>query len=312
MKIVSVREMPEICGRAVAYFQEKWASEDSRAVYEDCIRASLTSDSPIPEWYLMLDGERIIGCAGLISNDFISRMDLTPWLCALYIEPEYRGRAYGSLLIDRIRADAARKGFAKLYLCSDHAGYYEKYGFTRIAIGYHPWGETSGVFEAETGAHNPRVCLYAGSFDPPTVGHLDLIRRASRLFDRVVVAVMLNPGKKGLFTPEERVKLLEKCVSGLANVAVLCDGGLTVDVARRVGAGVLLRGIRGEGDAGLEAQLAAANRQISGLETFAMFTDPRYGFMSSTIARDVLKHGGPIEGMVPDEILADVYARREA
>lgn len=312
MKIVSVREMPDMCDRAIAYFQEKWSSEDSRMVYEDCIRASLSSKSPLPEWYLMLDGDRIIGCAGLITNDFISRMDLMPWLCALYIDPEYRGHAYGSLLIERVRADAAQKGFDKLYLCSDHVGYYEKYGFERIGTGYHPWGETSGVFESGTGVRNPRVCLYAGSFDPPTMGHMDLISRASGMFERVIVAVMQNPGKKGLFTPDERVELLKKCAAGLKNVEVLCDGGLTVDVAKRVGAGVLLRGVRGEGDVGLEVQLGAGNRMISGIETLVMFTDPRYGFISSTIVRDVLKHGGPIEGMVPDAILADVYARRDS
>lgn len=312
MKIVSVRENPAICDRAIAYFQEKWASEDSRMVYEDCIRASLDSGTPLPEWYLMMDGERIIGCAGMISNDFISRMDLTPWLCALYIEEDCRGHAYGSLLIDRVRADAAAKGYDKLYLCSDHVGYYEKYGFERIATGFHPWGETSGVFRSETGVANPRVCLYAGSFDPPTVGHIDLIERASRLFERVVVAVMQNPGKKGLFSPQERVKLIEKCTVGLKNVTALCDGGLTVDVARRVGAGVLLRGVRGEADVGLEEQLAAGNRHIASIETLVMFTDPRYGFISSSVVRDVLKHGGPLEGMVSEAILAEVYARKDS
>ena len=312
MRIVSVRECPQMCSRAIAYFQEKWASENSLMVYEDCIRMSLSSDTPLPEWYLLLDGERIAGCAGLISNDFISRMDLMPWLCALYIEPDYRGHAYGSLLIDRIRSDAAKKGYDKLYLCSDHEGFYEKYGFERIAVGYHPWGETSGIFCSETGVRNPRVCLYAGSFDPPTMGHMDLIERASGLFERVIVAVMQNPGKKGMFSPEERVGLIRKCAAHLPNVTALCDGGLTVDVAKRVGAGVLLRGVRGEGDVGLEVQLAQANRMISGIETLVMFTDPRYGFISSSIVRDVLKHGGPIEGMVPDAILAEVYARKDS
>ncbi len=162
-------------------------------------------------------------------------------------------------------------------------------------------------FEAD-----PRVCLYAGSFDPPTVGHIDIVRRASRLFERVVVAVMLNPSKNGLFTPDERVELIKKCTQDLKNVTCLCDGGLTVEVARRVGAGVLLRGIRGEGDAGLESQLAMGNRHIAGIETLAMFTDPRYAFISSTVVRDVLKHGGPLEGMVCKEIISEVYARRDA
>jgi len=312
MRIVSVRERPALCDRAIAYFQKRWASEDSLMVYEDCIRASLDSASLLPEWYLLMDGDTIAGGAGLISNDFISRMDLSPWLCALRIEEEYRGHAYGALLLERAKADAAAKGFPKLYLCSDHVGYYEKYGFTRIAEGYHPWGESSGVFEADTGVCSPRVCLYAGSFDPPTVGHVDLIERAGRLFERVIVAVMMNPAKKGLFSPQERAVLLEKCTRTLSNVSVLCDSGLTVDVARRTGAGVLLRGVRGESDVGLEEQLAAGNRHIAGIETLVMFTDPRYGFISSSVVRDVLHHGGPLEGMVCEAILDDVYARRKA
>lgn len=310
MKIVSVRENPALCDAVIAYFQEKWASEGSMKVYKDCIRSSLTSDSPLPEWYVMLDGDKMMGCAGLIANDFISRMDLWPWLCALYVEPAYRGHAYGSLLIERARADAAQKGYDRLYLCSDHVGYYEKYGFKRIGTGYHPWGETSGIFERDTGAPNPRVCFYAGSFDPPTLGHLDVIERARKLFDRVIVAVMKNPVKQGLFMPEERVRLIEKCVGFAPDVTVLTDGGLTVDAARRAGAGVLLRGVRGESDVGLEAQLAVGNRQIGGIETLTLFTDPRYGFISSTVVRDVLQNGGPIESMVPSAILADVYAKK--
>lgn len=312
MNIVSVRENPALCDRAIAYFQKKWASESSMMVYEDCIRASLSSDTPLPEWYLLMNGDEILGCAGLISNDFISRMDLCPWLCALYIEEAHRGHAYASLLIERIRKDAAAKGYSKLYLCSDHVGFYEKYGFTHIAQGFHPWGETSGVFECDTGIASPRVCFYAGSFDPPTVGHIDLIERASRLFERVVVAVMQNPAKTGLFTPPERVELLRECTRHLPNITLLCDEGLTVDAARRAGAGVLLRGVRGESDVALEETLAAGNRHIAGIETLVMFTDPRYGFISSSVVRDVLKHGGPLEGMVSPAILPTVYARRGA
>lgn len=149
MHIISVREKPEYAQTAITYFQKHWASQDSAMVYDDCIRHAITAETALPQWYLLYDGETIVGCAGLITNDFISRMDLYPWLCALFIEPAYRGRALGSLLIERGKEDSRKAGFPRLYLCSDHEGYYEHYGFTRIGTGYHPWGETSGIFVTE-------------------------------------------------------------------------------------------------------------------------------------------------------------------
>lgn len=155
MNVISVWEHPEQAERFIAYFQEKWASEASRPVYDDCIRNCLHTDSPLPQWYLLEDGGRTVGCAGLITNDFISRMDLWPWLCALYIEEADRGHACGSLLIRRIRADAARLGFRNLYLCTDHVGYYEHYGFRCLGTGYHPWGETSRIYAADLTENAP-------------------------------------------------------------------------------------------------------------------------------------------------------------
>ena len=149
MKVVSVRENPEFTEAAIRYFQTRWASgEAGRAVYDDCIRHSF-SESPLPQWYLLLDSEEIIGCAGLIPNDFISRMDLWPWVCALFIDESRRGRNLGSLLLERAKADARSAGFTSLYLCTDHVGYYEKFGYTRIGTGYHPWGESSQIFETK-------------------------------------------------------------------------------------------------------------------------------------------------------------------
>jgi len=144
--IISVRENPEYMDTAIKYFQSKWANEESLMVYEDCIENSMRTASPLPQWYLLCDHERIIGCAGLITNDFISRMDLYPWVCALYIEEDYRGNHYGAILLDKAEKDARDAGFLYLYLCTELIGFYEQYGFNYIGIGYHPWGESSRIY----------------------------------------------------------------------------------------------------------------------------------------------------------------------
>ncbi len=148
MEVISIKKSPEYKDRAIKYLQSKWASPNSMKVYDDCITNCITTLSPLPQWYLLIDNDRIIGCAGLITNDFISRMDLYPWVCAVFIEEEYRGNAYGSLLIEQAKIDAKAGGFSHLYLCTDHIGYYEKYGFKYIGTGYHPWGDSSRIYDA--------------------------------------------------------------------------------------------------------------------------------------------------------------------
>lgn len=150
-ELISVREHPERAEEAIGWFQSHWATKESEPVYQNCIALSLYACVPLPQWYLLTEGDRIIGGAGLIPNDFISRMDLYPWLCALYIEPEHRGHRYGELLLTRAARDAQAAGFPHLYVCTDLIGYYEKMGGTYIGIGHHPWGERSRIYRFDTG-----------------------------------------------------------------------------------------------------------------------------------------------------------------
>lgn len=146
LKIISVREQKDYLNQAIVFLQESW-SEVSPIIYEDCITHAIHAENPLPQWYLLLKDDKIIGCAGLITNDFISRMDLYPWVCAIYISEKERGNNYASLLINRAKEDTKNFGFNYLNLCTDHAGYYEKFGFEYIGQGYHPWEEESKIYQ---------------------------------------------------------------------------------------------------------------------------------------------------------------------
>ncbi len=154
MKVFALSDKAEHTDTYIAYFQARWASPDSMMVYDDCLRHGRASDS-LPQWYLLIDSdtfdsERIAGCAGLIPNDFISRMDLCPWLCALFVEPDYRGNNYGSLLIAKAVEDARRLGYDEIHCATDHLGYYEHFGFEFAGTGWHPWGESSRIYTRRT------------------------------------------------------------------------------------------------------------------------------------------------------------------
>ncbi len=154
-KIISIRENPDFAERGADYFASKW--NISRAIYLDSIEDGIQTVRTLPRWYLLLDGEeRIIGGFGLILNDFVDRVDLFPYLCALFVEPHARGQALGSRMLEHARIEAAALGFKKIYLCTDHIGYYEKYGWRHIGTGSHPWGETSRIYEADTMDSNAR------------------------------------------------------------------------------------------------------------------------------------------------------------
>lgn len=145
MRIVSIREQPEKRDCAADYFSAKWGIE--RKIYEDSISECITTSNPLPRWYLMYRNNRIIGCYGLIENDFMVRKDLLPWLCALYVEEDERGKELGSRLLAHGVSEAAKLGFEKVYLCTDHIGYYEKYGWRFFGMEESEWGDETRVYE---------------------------------------------------------------------------------------------------------------------------------------------------------------------
>lgn len=152
------------------------------------------------------------------------------------------------------------------------------------------------------------IAVYAGSFSPPTLGHLDVIRRTAGIFDELVVAVLSQQAKQYLFTPQQRLEMLRQITTEFKNVRVIADTGLLVDVAHREGADVIVRGLRNSSDLLFEMQMAEANRQIGKIETVFISCLPEYSMISSTIVRDCAAHGAPIDSMVPEEIIGKIYA----
>ena len=143
------------------------------------------------------------------------------------------------------------------------------------------------------------VALCPGTFDPVTNGHLDIIQRAARCFDRVVVAVLENPGKEPLFGVDERVAMLRESVSGMEQVAVDSFSGLLVDYARARGIATVVKGLRGEGDLDSELKMAQMNHHLGGVETFFLATSPPWSFISSSLIKEVVRFGGDVSGLVP-------------
>ena len=156
--------------------------------------------------------------------------------------------------------------------------------------------------------------LYAGTFDPPTRGHVDIIARALALFDRVEVTVAVNAEKRTLFSSDERLRLIQdstQALEGHERIEVTAFEGLLVDRARASGATALVRGIRGAADFDYEMRMAMANRHLlPGLETVFLAPEAAFQFVSSTIVRDVHRWGGDTSGFVPDAVQRALAAKR--
>ncbi|WP_123039998.1 pantetheine-phosphate adenylyltransferase [Cohnella candidum] len=150
-----------------------------------------------------------------------------------------------------------------------------------------------------------RVAVYPGSFDPVTFGHLDIIRRAAKQFDRLIVSVLNNTTKSPLFSVEERVELLREVTKDLPNVEVDSFRDLLVRYMRNKQAQIIIRGIRSVTDFEYELQMASTNRQLDeGIETIFMMTNPKYSYLSSSIVKEIAKFHGAVQDLVPPAVEA--------
>lgn len=149
MQILSIKENPSIKEKATDYIISIWANNINEMVYRDCIDSMMVSSTSIPQWAVLMDHDQIVGCIGLVMNDFISRMDLWPWIVAVYVAPSHRKSGNAFKLLEWACQQAKDGGFKSVYLATDLDGFYEKAGFEYLAMGYHPWGETSKIYHKQ-------------------------------------------------------------------------------------------------------------------------------------------------------------------
>jgi len=157
-----------------------------------------------------------------------------------------------------------------------------------------------------------RRAVCPGSFDPVTNGHLDVIERMSPIFDEVVVAVLVNKNKSGLFTTEERMELLRESTADLPNVTVDSFHGLLVDFCKAHGIGVIVKGLRAVSDFDYELQMGQMNHSLAEVETLFMPTNPLYSFLSSSLVKEVALFGGDISGLVPPAVIRELATKLSA
>jgi len=154
-----------------------------------------------------------------------------------------------------------------------------------------------------------RRCVCPGSFDPVTNGHLDVIERASRLYDEVTVGVLVNATKSGLFEVDERIAMLREVTAELGNVTVDSFQGLLVDYCRERDIPVVVKGLRAVSDFDYELQMSQMNNRLTGLETLFVATNPEYSFLSSSLVKEVASWGGDVSGLVPEPVLRRLRER---
>lgn len=155
-----------------------------------------------------------------------------------------------------------------------------------------------------------KIAVYPGSFDPCTNGHIDIIERASRLFDKVIVAVLVNSSKKPLFSAEERAEMIKKVTFSYDNVEVVCFSGLLVDFIKENNADIVVKGLRAISDFEYEFQMALTNKKLSAsFETLFLPARAEYMFLSSSVVKEIARYNGKLDGLVPSE-LSDMIIER--
>jgi pantetheine-phosphate adenylyltransferase len=154
-----------------------------------------------------------------------------------------------------------------------------------------------------------RRAVCPGSFDPITNGHLDIIERASKLFDEVIVVVGVNNSKNRLFEPDERVEMIREATADLPNVSVDVFRGLLVEFCRARGIQAIVKGLRAVSDFDYELQMGQMNRSLAEVDTLFMPADPHYSFLSSSLVKEVATYGGDVSGLVPESVLRRLRER---
>ena len=154
------------------------------------------------------------------------------------------------------------------------------------------------------------IAIYPGSFDPVTLGHLNIIKRASACFDKLIVCVMVNSKKHGMFTPEERVELLRQSTARFQNVEVDFSNELLAAYARRRHAHVVVKGLRAVSDYEAEIQMAMVNAKLyPKLDTIFLYTSPKYAYLSSTVVKEMARYGADLSDFVPRQIIGEVQEK---